>query len=325
MRVARICTYLRGGNVMNQEKVIIFGAGERGRGCYSFLVSKGMGNKVHGFCDKNYKSIGKIEDKEVFSYEQVKDNKIPFLISMTDEETVKEVVEMFEEDGNIYLKLDELAEICGEDRIIFNHDFCAFFHIHNMDKYFKAAESDTSIKCFWGIDSKFYNLFRQLDLTDVIELAVGRGRHVPQYIKKAGNLTLVDILQGNIDFCKERFKNYNDIYYYCNNGYNLEKLESGKYTALFSYDAMVHFEMMDIYEYLKDIYRVLVPGGRVLIHHSNNDSDYKASFANAQDGRSFMSKDIFAYLSYRIGFRVIEQQVIDWGVKELDCITLLEK
>lgn len=94
---------------------------------------------------------------------------------------------------------------------------------------------------------------------------------------------------------------------------------------MFCYDAMVHFEMMDIYEYLKDIYRVLVPGGMVLIHHSNYTADYKASFANTPHGRSFMSKDIFAYLAYRGGFEIISQQVINWGVKDLDCISLIHK
>ena len=52
---------------------------------------------------------------------------------------------------------------------------------------------------------------------------------------------------------------------------------------------MVHFEMIDIYRYLKDIFRVLKPGGMALIHHSNNSDDYKASFTNSIYGRSFMS------------------------------------
>lgn len=51
-------------------------------------------------------------------------------------------------------------------------------------------------------------MFQQLDLTNVVELACGRGRHVPMYIDKAGGVTLVDILQKNIEICQERFKEY---------------------------------------------------------------------------------------------------------------------
>lgn len=36
-----------------------------------------------------------------------------------------------------------------------------------------------------------------------------------------------------------------------------------------------------------------------MIHHSNNDENYKASFNNTKHGRNYMNKDIFAYLAYR--------------------------
>lgn len=64
----------------------------------------------------------------------------------------------------------------------------------------------------------------------------------------------------------------------------------------------------------------------------NNDEyfdgadDYTVSFAKEYHGRCFMSKNIFAYLAYRIGFKILNQEIIDWyGEKQLDCITLLEK
>lgn len=88
---------------------------------------------------------------------------------------------------------------------------------------------------------------------------------------------------------------------------------------------MVHFELIDIYRYLKDIFRVLKPGGMALIHHSNNSCDYKASFTNSIYGRSFMSDTIFAYLAYRCGFEIYDQKIIDWEVENLDCISLIMK
>lgn len=311
--------------VEGSMNIIIYGAGARGKGCYDFIKKFKKENIVVGFCDEKYDQIQNIEDKKVVSFDEACKYDVPFLISVVDNKVVENIQCKIKDAGRKWINLDDLAVIFGEDKVTVNREFCAFFHLKGMNQYFDDAESDDSINVFWGKNSPFYEQFKQLNLKNVIELACGRGRHVPHYIHESGQVTLVDILDENINLCKERFKAETNIEYYCNNGYNLSELGSEKYTALFCYDAMVHFEMMDIYEYLKDIYRVLVDGGKVLIHHSNNASDYKASFANAPHGRSFMSKDIYAYLAYRCGFKVLEQKEIDWGIKNLDCITLLQK
>lgn len=230
---------------------------------------------------------------------------------------------MLDADKKVHYSIAEYAGLKGMNRVDFNREFCAFYHIDDMDVYFERAES--ALSTFWDDKSEFKRMFMQLDLENVIELACGRGRHVSQYLADAGKITLVDILAKNIDFCKERFSDCDKIRYYKNNGYNLEELEDNTYTALFCYDAMIHFEMLDIYQYLLDIYRVLVPGGKALLHHSNNDKDYKNAFDNNIGGRNFMSKDIFAYLSYRAGFEILEQQVLDWEEPDLDCLTLIQK
>ena len=90
---------------------------------------------------------------------------------------------------------------------------------------------------------------------------------------------------------------------------------------------MVHFELIDIYNYLRESYRVLKPGSYALFHHSNDSSNYKNWFGDATNnhGRSFMDKNIFAYLAYRCGFEVIAQDIISWLQEDLDCLTLLYK
>ena len=149
---------------------------------------------------------------------------------------------------------------------------------------------------------------------------------MPHYIESAENVALVDILAENIEYCRKRFKENRKIAYYKNNGYDLQDISSESYTAVFTYDAMVHFEMLDIFNYLKETRRVLENGGRALFHHSNNSSDYRVTFSSGTSGRNYMSKDLFAYLANRAGLKILEQRVIDWGdVKELDCLTLLEK
>lgn len=317
---------MRGIETMIQEgQMVIYGAGRHGCELYEFFLYKGWDRLIYSFCDKNYDKIDAVHQKKVYSYQEIRGKGKTFLISVVDKKASEEIENFLNKNGEKVITFDEILALMDEDRVAFNRDFCAFSHTHAED-YFGEAEKQESIEVFWNSDSDFYKFFQELDLTNVIELACGRGRHVPQYQHYAGNIVLVDILQNNINYCKKRFYDLPNVHYYCNNGYNLDSLKTGQYTALFSYDAMVHFELMDIYEYLKDIYRVLADGGRGLIHHSNYASDYKASFANGLRNRSFMSKDIFAYLAHRSGFTVLNQKIIDWyGCEALDCITLLEK
>lgn len=305
---------------------IIYGAGKWGRTYYNFLKYLNVESLVIGFCDKRYHEIEQIEDKQIFSYEEAKGYNAKFIIAVRDRDVQKGICQMLDKDSIKYCNIEGIADDIGMGRVELNREFCAFYHINNMDGYFERAESENSLKEFWGAGSDFKKYFQRLDLTNVIELACGRGRHVPHYIDVAKDVTLVDILPQNIGYCKERFKDKTNIIFYQNNGYNLEKLKCDSYTALFCYDAMVHFEMMDIYDYLTDIYRVLVSGGKALLHHSNYDRDYKASFENSVQSRSFMNRNIFAYLAYRAGFKILDQKIIDWGLdKELDCISLLQK
>lgn len=307
------------------DKIILFGAGKNGQSIYQFLKRRGQNTVVECFCDNNIKYIEELQDEiAVRSYEACRNMNYKFVITTT--KYVEEIEKQLQSEHKEYFTdINEWAVSQGIDMVEWNRDYCAWYHIDSMEAYFTQAESDTNMNIFWSEDSAFYKMFCKLDLNNVIELAVGRGRHVNMYEAVAKHIVLVDILQENIDFCKERFSGNTKIEYYCNNGYNLSELMDEEYTALFTYDAMVHFEMMDIFEYLKDIHRVLRKGGMALFHHSNNCSDYKSSFYNAQGRRSYMCKDLFAYLAYRIGFEIVEQQVIDWGVKDLDCISLVRK
>lgn len=314
------------GKMRADRQFIIYGLGDRGKTYYDFFKQKGLDGSVRGFCDQRYLELGGYDGKKCYGYDEAKTMGFPFLITVYDKHVLSEIEAQIKKDGNKSYEMNEIADYLGEDRVVFNRDFVAFFHIEHMDDYFEAAEDTRNMQGFWGEGSEISEMFDLLDLTNVIELACGRGRHVEKCIDRASTVTLVDILDKNISICRQRFNKYQNVQYYCNNGFNLEQLSSDTYTALFSYDAVVHFELMDIYEYLKDIYRVLAKGGRVLIHHSNYDKEPKASFISSPHGRSYMSADIFAYLAFRCGFRVLQQRVISWaGIEGLDCVSLLEK
>ena len=311
-------------NKMNQ--FIIYGAGQKGRWCLDFLEWRKMSDRIFAFCDRRSAELGDINDKRVISYEEALDLKLPFLISCADSQTANEIFEMISGDGRDCYLFDDFHKVLKEEQTVFLREWCAYHHAKYNDQWFNDAENQSVVDVFWNKDSVFYQYFQKLDLQNVIELACGWGRHVPYYVDKAGKVTLVDILEENMSICKDRFSEYSNITYYKNNGYNLEKLSENSYTSLFTYDSMVHFEMLDVYEYLKDIYRVLKKGSKALFHHSNYAEDYMADFAHSSHARCFMSKEIFAYLAVRAGFKVLDQKVIDWyEMKNLDCITLLEK
>jgi ubiquinone/menaquinone biosynthesis C-methylase UbiE len=192
--------------------------------------------------------------------------------------------------------------------------------------YYELAEKHLSP--FWSEDSPFIRLFNMLDLTNVVELGCGHGRHAA-YIREHysfGHMTLIDINQPNIAFCQTRFKDDGKFSFVENSGSDLAPLISNAYSAVFCYDAMVHFEYDDVFSYLKDIYRILLPDGRALLHHSNNDKNPGALYSKNPHWRNFMSASLFAHVAMRMGFLVIEQQLLEWGGEaQLDCVTLLAK
>ena len=311
------------------DKIILYGAGKIGEEFYHYLDQYNLTDYIYAYCDKNAASIKSKCGKDVLSYDEAKSLGIPFVKSVKKEPNCffHEIKELLNNDNVEYYDslLNWIRKHVDLTQII--RDYCANYHITDMDDYFEGAENPLSLARFWGNDSLFYEMFKNLDLTHVVELACGRGRHVPMYLQNATEITLVDILEKNIDIVKERFKDYTHIHYYQNNWYDFSKLPSEQYTSLFTYDAMVHFEFLDIFNYLKETYRILTPGGYALFHHSNDSSDYTNSFANCSNphGRNFMDKKLFAFLAYRAGFEIVEQHVIDWGTKDIDCITLVKK
>lgn len=302
----------------------IYGAGKRGVNYGELLIEKGIHFK--GFIDKKaHEGMREIKGHPVISYEEFIQcpGKKEAIISMIDMGIRSEVEKQLSYDNIPIILISDLLEK-EEDVVVKNRNLVANYHIKQMDDYFDSAEETLDI--FWNKNTYFRKYFDQLDLENVVELACGRGRHVSQYIEKAGHITLVDILEKNIDFCKNRFRDSNKLSYCVNNGYDLQQISDESQTSLFSYDAVVHFEMLDIFNYLKETHRILRGGGMALFHHSNNTESYKVSFETGKSGRSYMSAQLFAHLCNRAGLEVIEQKVISWdNYKNLDCITLTQK
>jgi ubiquinone/menaquinone biosynthesis C-methylase UbiE len=191
-------------------------------------------------------------------------------------------------------------------------------------------EAEKYLYVFWAENTIFYKQFCELDCTNIVELACGHGRHVQKYLDKTKTITLVDINQENIDFCQKRYSGENKIKYLVNGGNDFKGIDTNSQTAIFCYDAMVHFELIDILEYLKDANRILVNGGKILFHHSNAAFSPELWYTQKPHARNFMSADIFIHLATRNGFKVLRQDIFSWGdgenfAKDIDCLSLCQK
>jgi cyclopropane fatty-acyl-phospholipid synthase-like methyltransferase len=111
-----------------------------------------------------------------------------------------------------------------------------------------------------------------------------------------------------------------------NNGYDLADLATGAHTALYSYDAMVHFDHVVVYRYVIEAHRVLQPGGSALLHTSNYAGNPGGSYHQNPCWRNFMPPGLLIDYARKVGFYVQEHNEISWsGHTKLDALTLIKK
>jgi ubiquinone/menaquinone biosynthesis C-methylase UbiE len=166
----------------------------------------------------------------------------------------------------------------------------------------------------------------EVSLRVTLDLACGRGRNTLKLLEcGAERVVAVDVNPENIDQCMRRFTN-EPVVCLINNGFDLSGLDMEQFTLVYSWDAMVHFDLLIVASYLPEFYRVLEAEGICLIHHSNFSGRPGADFLTNPHARNFMSADIFRHLAIRSGFECVEQSIIQWGSDPgLDCISVLRK
>jgi len=162
---------------------------------------------------------------------------------------------------------------------------------------------------------------------DVLEIAPGHGRITEYLIKDSLTLDIVDLNKNCIDFCKQKFGNKIQNYY-INKGKDLWDINSNSKDFVFSWDSFVHMSKSVIQSYLYEINRVLKPGGRAWIHHSNLFNGNEDNFKNYA-GRANMTVDIFRELSETVGLDIVNQECFRWHnetrIELYDGFTTLQK
>jgi SAM-dependent methyltransferase len=187
--------------------------------------------------------------------------------------------------------------------------------------YFERAEPDIDRQ--WR--RLIFPLIDDCDFTAVVDLAAGHGRNTEKLRHLAAKVYALDVIEDHVSFCRLRFADDPRVECRLCDGITLTGISDASISLVYSFDSMVHFDPDVVRSYLRDIYRALLPGGRAMCHHSNYTENPTGDFRESPHWRNFMSRELFAHYAHKEGLEVVRAQLVDWGIPELDCITVLER
>ena len=161
----------------------------------------------------------------------------------------------------------------------------------------------------------------------ILEIAPGFGR-ITQFLSiLASELIVIDLNPLCIEKTKEKL-GHHVLAYLTNDGKTLTGVRDNSQDLVFSFDSFVHMHANVTEEYIKEIFRVLKPGGQAFIHHSWLYGGSENSFDNSA-GRANMSPEQFRGFVENNNMRIVSQTPIQFkplnSWNGMDTISIFEK
>ncbi len=180
----------------------------------------------------------------------------------------------------------------------------------------------------WSI-TIFPRIQSLLPSTQILEIAPGFGR-CTQFLKDfCDRLTVVDISERCIHACQERFRESGSISYHTNDGTSLDMIPDRSIDFVFSWDSLVHADNTVMEAYIKQLPRIMKPGGYGFIHHSNlaeyvDKNTGKLMREDPHSRDETMDSSLFLQYCNESGLHCLVQEKITWRCDYLnDCFSLI--
>ena len=103
----------------------------------------------------------------------------------------------------------------------------------------------------------------------LLEIGAGGGRWTAALRPHCRRLIAADTSPTMLALLRRRFAGNDGVEYLHLDGQGLAPLADASVDAVFSFDVFVHLSHWDVFNYLREIARVLRPGGRAVIHHGH--------------------------------------------------------
>jgi len=213
-----------------------------------------------------------------------------------------------------------------------------------MEKYYNIEEQRLwNLNSNWTIDghewsksfgtteelwnNEIFDKIKEFRGKKILEIAPGFGR-ITQFLSiLAGELIIVDLNPLCIEKTRAKLKHH-VLAYFVNDGKSIPKVRDNSQDLVFSFDSFVHMHANVTEEYVKEIYRVLKPGGQSFIHHSWLYGGSDESVNNVA-GRANMSPEQFKIFVENNNMEIVSQNIIQFeplnSWNGTDCISMFRK
>src|SRR5262245_16157668 len=149
------------------------------------------------------------------------------------------------------------------------------WNLRTWNKTYNWSQGGEEWSETWGgSEAQWFNVIYPrvhafLPAGSILEIAPGFGRWT-HFLRRYGvSMTVVDLAEQCIEFCKQRFRADSHIVYHVNDGTSTSMVPDGSIDFVCSFDSLVHAESGVIERYLAQLSRKLTPNGVGFVHHSN--------------------------------------------------------
>jgi len=206
-----------------------------------------------------------------------------------------------------------------EEQRAWNEDRMWINDGHEWSKSFGTTEN------LWN--TYIFDTIKEFRNKKILEIAPGFGRMTQFLSILASELIVIDLNPHCIEKTREKLGHHVSEYL-VNDGKSLTGVKNNSQDLVFSYDSFVHFHKNVTEEYIKEIYRVLKPGGYAYIHHSWFYGGNEYPFKNL-GGRANMTPDKFKEMVESNEMIMVSQTKIKFegdGIWDgTDCISFFKK
>jgi SAM-dependent methyltransferase len=163
-----------------------------------------------------------------------------------------------------------------------------------------------------------------------VEIAPGFGRWTARLAGLTERLWAVDLAPKCVEALQERFQGDPSVTCATNDGRTLPMIPDHALDFAFSFDSLVHADAEAVRSYVRELARILRPGGFAFLHHSNlgqfrSPVTGELTIENPHWRASDVSADLVRGWCAENGLRCLCQEKINWGGPTLtDVFSLIE-